>query len=386
MKYKKGNIRYECNRVVILGMKGLKMKKKDNPLVSIITVCFNSERTIEQTIRSVLNQTYKGIEYIIVDGKSTDGTLDIINKYSVQIAKIVSEPDEGLYHAMNKGISMATGNIVGIINSDDWYEPYTVEEVVQCFDETNADIVYGDLLEVGVDKTTLMVLKNIEDLRGNLKIPHPTFFIKKEVYDVYGKFDLQYKIAADLDLALRLLNKGLKFERIKKVLANFRIGGISSRKDELCNKEIVQIGKKHCEELDETKRLYYLEQIDDVCKGFRFNKLLENNPQKISDKVFTILRDYNLKDIVIFGSGKWGKSIGKLLLDNQASLSYYVDNDQAKWGEANDDITIASPQILENFSGLVLILINRYGRECLKQVEEMNNSRIVCVDWKQLLV
>ena len=122
-------------------MKGLKMKKKDNPLVSIITVCFNSERTIEQTIKSVLNQTYKEIEYIIVDGQSTDGTLDIINKYSSQIAKIVSEPDEGLYHAMNKGISMATGDIVGIINSDDWYEPYTVEEVVKCFVQ-NAELIW----------------------------------------------------------------------------------------------------------------------------------------------------------------------------------------------------------------------------------------------------
>ena len=365
---------------------GFRMKSRNNPLVSIITVCLNSEKTIEQTIKSVLGQTYKNIEYIIVDGQSSDGTLNIVNKYKSQIAKIVSEPDEGLYYAMNKGISMATGDIVGIINSDDWYEPYTVEEVVTCFHETNAAIVYGDLLEVGVEQNQLMVLKNIEDLREDLKVPHPTFFVKKEVYDIYGQFDVQYKIAADLDFVLRILNKGIKFERVKKVLANFRMGGLSSRNDELCNKEIVQIGKKYCEEMDDQERLYYLKQIDNVYKGYYFNKLIENNPQKICDKVLTMLQYHNAENIVIFGSGKWGKSVGKVLLDNQVQLSYYVDNDQSKWGKTIDSVAVMSPQILENFNGVVLILINKYSSECLKQIEEMNNSKIECVDWKQLLV
>lgn len=362
------------------------MKNGSTPLVSIITVCLNSEKTIEQTIKSVLGQTYKNIEYIIVDGKSSDGTLDIINMYRSQIAKMVSEPDEGLYDAMNKGISMATGDIVGIINSDDWYEPYTVEEVVECIRKTNADLVYGDMLEIDVEGTKLMILEDIENLRGDLKVPHPTVFIKKEVYDMYGKFDIQYKISADLDLVLRLLNKGIKVERIKKVLANFRMGGISQQKVALSNKEVIQIGKKHCEELDEKERLYYLERINDIYKGYCFNELIENNPQKIGDTICTILQEHNLKELVIFGSGNWGKRIGKFLLNKHVPLSYYADNDQSKWGSTIDNVAVVSPQTLKKFNGLVLILINKYSSECLKQVEEMNNSKIVCIDWKQLLV
>ena len=117
--------------------------------VSIITVVFNGIRTIEQTIKSVLNQSYKNIEYIIIDGGSTDGTLDIIRKYENYLSYIISEPDHGIYDAMNKGIQKSTGDIVGIINSDDWYEVNTVSQVVERFESFAVDLVYGDINFIG---------------------------------------------------------------------------------------------------------------------------------------------------------------------------------------------------------------------------------------------
>ena len=123
----------------------------NNVKVSIITVSFNSVKTIEQTIKSVINQTYKSIEYIIIDGASTDGTQQVIEKYKDRISFYVSEKDDGLYYAMNKGIEHASGDIVGIINSDDWYVEDAVENMVVCMLETDADLAYGKVVNINTD-------------------------------------------------------------------------------------------------------------------------------------------------------------------------------------------------------------------------------------------
>ncbi len=129
------------------------MEDQDKPLVSIITVCLNSEKTIEQTIQSVINQTYPNIEYIIIDGKSTDRTLEIIDKYKGKISILVSESDEGIYDAMNKGLKLATGELIGIINSDDWYESDAVETIVNSFlADRNVQVIYGNMDVYDQDK------------------------------------------------------------------------------------------------------------------------------------------------------------------------------------------------------------------------------------------
>lgn len=210
------------------------MKLGTNPLVSIITVCYNSETYIKDVIESVLNQIYDNIEYIIIDGKSTDKTIDIIKNYEPKFngkMKWVSEKDNGIYDAMNKGIKIAKGEIIGIINSDDWYEAYAVKQVVHAFRQTNADIIYGDLCQIfpKLDTKSILIgnisLKNIT----NFHLNHPTIFVKKEVYDKYGSFNPEYIVAADLDLILKYLNYNLKFVKIPTVLANYRYGGYSSK-------------------------------------------------------------------------------------------------------------------------------------------------------------
>ena len=204
-----------------------------NNKFSIITVCFNSEKTIEQTIKSVISQTYDNYEYIIVDGASTDNTLDIIKKYKEEYPDkilFISEKDNGIYDAMNKGIKMASGDIIGIINSDDWYESNALEIINAEYNKINDynSIMYGLLRQYKDNKFFQIKGNSHEFLKDNM-IPHPTCFVPKQIYDKYGSFSLDYRIVADYELMLRFYNiPEVNFHRVEKVLANFRIGGASN--------------------------------------------------------------------------------------------------------------------------------------------------------------
>ncbi len=203
--------------------------------VSVITVCFNSASTIEDTIKSVINQSYPNIEYVIIDGGSTDGTPEIIKKYHKNIAYWVSEKDKGIYDAMNKGIRAATGDVVSILNSDDMYDSDTViEEVVRILSEEGVDSCYGDALYVDRDNIDKAVRywKAGEFSRDNIRrgwMPcHPAFFVKKEVYDKYGIFRIDLPVVADYELMLRFLYKfKVSSAYIPKVTTRVRIGGDS---------------------------------------------------------------------------------------------------------------------------------------------------------------
>lgn len=195
------------------------------PLVSIITVVFNGEKYLEQTILSVLNQTYSNIEYIVIDGGSSDSTLDIINKYTDKIDYWISESDKGIYDAMNKGISLATGQLIGIINSDDWYELDAVEEIVKAYRD-NSTVIYGLMRHI-VEEKPIEVYAPYPSSIANKMIPHPTCFVPKYVYDMYGTFDLSYRSCADYHFILRLYKEKVSFLLLEKVIANFRFGGFS---------------------------------------------------------------------------------------------------------------------------------------------------------------
>ena len=177
--------------------------------VSIITSVYNNEKTIEDAIKSVLSQTYPNIEYIVVDGASKDGTIDVIKKYEDKISTFVSERDKGIYDGLNKGVSLATGDIIAFLHSDDIYENENIiTEVVEHFKSTNTDSIYGDLVYVDKEDTSKIFRYwqsgeyTFKKLSNGWMPPHPTFFVKKEFYDKYGKVDLDFVIAA-VQLQLR---------------------------------------------------------------------------------------------------------------------------------------------------------------------------------------
>lgn len=204
--------------------------------ISIITVSYNSAKTIHDTITSVLSQDYPNIEYIIVDGLSTDNTCNIVKSFGTRISRLVSEKDKGLYDAMNKGIALATGDIVGIINSDDIYaHNKVISQVISKFEQKNIDVVYGDLFyfKTGFPDRALRYYRgglfSLRRVRYGLMPPHPTFFIKKSVYDKFGKFDTNYTLSADFDLILRFLGvHKVSFEYVPEVLVKMRTGGKST--------------------------------------------------------------------------------------------------------------------------------------------------------------
>lgn len=205
-----------------------------NEKVSIVTVCYNSENTIKDTIESVLNQTYTNIEYIIVDGLSNDTTVKIIKSYESKFLEKgikyewISERDNGIYDAMNKGIIKSTGDIVGIINSDDWYEKDAIEKVVIKYNQDNFDMVYGDLRIIGKNKNYIKKAK-LKKIISTRYWNHPTTFIKRKVYE--KNFYKLESINDDLDLMLKIRkNKDLKVVVINEILANFRLGGVSNIK------------------------------------------------------------------------------------------------------------------------------------------------------------
>ncbi|WP_219223184.1 glycosyltransferase family 2 protein [Pedobacter antarcticus] len=204
--------------------------------VTIITVVFNNINTIQHAIQSVISQTYKNIEYIIIDGGSTDGTLEKINEYKDQISQLISEPDKGIYDAMNKGVNRATGDIVAILNSDDFYtNEFVIEKVVKKFSESDCDGVYGDLDyvdNVELDRITRHWksghYKDGAFLYGWMP-PHPSFFVKNDTYRKYGIFNLSLKSAADYELMLRFIHKNkIEICYLPEVLVKMRIGGASN--------------------------------------------------------------------------------------------------------------------------------------------------------------
>lgn len=200
--------------------------------ISIITPVYNSAKTLEKTILSVIQQDIKvELEYIVVDGGSTDGSLDIINRYRERIDGIISEKDRGVYDAMNKGIALATGEIVGIINADDWYNPGALQIVEDGFAQNpTADIVYSPVETYFNGEYLIRFIPgSLERLPFKFILNHPSCFIKKQVYDRLGTYDLTYSIAADYDFILRAYSSGCSFHYVESPLASYSLNGLSGK-------------------------------------------------------------------------------------------------------------------------------------------------------------
>jgi len=225
--------------------------------VSIITATYNSAETVRDTIESVLLQNYKDIEYIIIDGGSKDNTLDIVYEYKNKITKVISEPDKGIYDAMNKGIRLATGDVVGILNSDDFYTSSDViTRIVSEFKNSKGiDAVYGDIHFVSSDDLSTCVryysskIFHPNLMRFGFMPAHPSFYVKRECYLKYGAYSLDYKISADFDLLVRFICKhNISLKYISMDFVTMRQGGASTagiKSKITLNKENIRACKKY---------------------------------------------------------------------------------------------------------------------------------------------
>jgi glycosyltransferase involved in cell wall biosynthesis len=224
--------------------------------ISIVTVCYNSANTILSTLDSVSQQDYSNIEHVIIDGASKDGTLNIINSHLPANKVVVSEPDNGIYDAMNKGIKLASGEIIGTLNADDFYiENDVVSEVANIFEDSTIEACFADLVYVDQTDTDKVVrywksqLYTVGLFKQGWMPAHPTFFVRKSVYERLGYFDLNYKIAADFELLFRFIEKNkIKTIYIPKVMVNMRLGGTTNASFTNVitqNKEIVNTLQSH---------------------------------------------------------------------------------------------------------------------------------------------
>ncbi len=232
------------------------IKNKKNLKITIITVSYNSEKTIKTTLSSVASQTFKNIEHIIIDGKSTDKTIPIVKKYS-HVKKIISEPDQGIYDAMNKGIKISTGDIIGFLNSDDFYSNNEVVSKVAtlfknepCLDACYADLIYTNKFDISKN---IRYWKSSKFIPGSFSKgwcpPHTTFFVSRLIYEQFGSFDLNYSIASDVELMMRFLevNK-INAHYIPEIWVKMRLGGTTNQnlKNILTqNKEVLDALKVH---------------------------------------------------------------------------------------------------------------------------------------------
>jgi glycosyltransferase involved in cell wall biosynthesis len=224
--------------------------------ISIITVCYNSAACIADCLRSVDAQTWPNMEHLIIDGASSDGTLQVIKRHERSWRRVISEPDKGIYDAMNKGVRLSTGTVIGFINADDFYASAdVVHKVAEVLNDPSLDACHGDLCYVDPDDTASVVRYwRSSDFRPGVFLrgwcpAHPTFYVRRNVYERFGAFDLQYKIAADVELMMRFMEvHRIKTRYIPEVLVKMRVGGMSNRSWSnviLQNREILRALKRH---------------------------------------------------------------------------------------------------------------------------------------------
>lgn len=352
--------------------------------VSIITVVYNGAKTIEQTILSVLGQTYKNIEYIIIDGQSTDDTQKIIEKYTDFISVYISEKDNGIYDAMNKGIQKATGEIIGIINSDDWYDRNAIENIVHFFEKGEADLVYGKICQIYSDGQKRIIPRvPLETIWYQMAIPHPSVFIKKKIYESFGLFNLNYELSADYDLLLRFYTKRVRFDFLDTVIAYFRTGGRSTLYRRKGFEEHAEISMKYIEESHQKEKL--LPKFENWYTWAYFNMMIENEKEFLSKLICEYFHE-SLGKIIIYGTGIWGNRCYELLQHGKIEVIKFVDNNSAKWGQNFHDIKIVGPQELCHEKNYILIAVRYNGNEIKQCLHDLCDSHLEIVSLEELKI
>ncbi|MCK1986507.1 glycosyltransferase [Lysinibacillus fusiformis] len=360
------------------------------PKISIITACYNAEKTIEQTIKSVINQTYDNIEYIIVDGASTDGTLDIVRKYEGQIDVIISEEDKGVYDAFNRGAKLASGEYILYLNADDYIISNDVIEGVSNFikDNNNPILLYGGVLVVnectgqkfGVNKKVTFV-----EIQDGMMIPHQATFLSRNVLFEMGLFNEKYSIAADYDLLCKVYKKYNDcVVYYSKIISVFRAGGISSdfKNKEKLNKEKKDILDRHFishkYEMKQTSNEEFLKKW--IEKGLFEGKTIGN-----------LLVIKNIKRVVLWGTGELSLILFKELSTKGIDVLFYVDNDKEKHNLEMNNIPILSPEYLKmnniEIDCIIMSFEGRHEVSVRKQIETYNLPKeLLIYSWRELVM
>lgn len=348
--------------------------KKNKPRVSIITVVLNGAKTIENAIKSVFQQSYDNIEYIVIDGLSTDGTQEIIDKNSAGIACYISESDSGIYDAMNKGIQNATGDIIGILNADDWYEKNAVEEAVSFFvNNPEYMVVAGRIVEhdlIGNSKISNIYPMSV--IWKHMPFPHPAAFVRKKIYEKYGLYDVSYKVCADYDFVFRLSINNIVVKTVDCVWTNFCQGGMSTSNYIRTAMESNSIRKKYGEQYP---NLIDKNDLFTICeRELDYAYLLEcyyRNKYILVD----VLNMMCQQGVYIYGFGIWGRMLIDFCLENEIDVLEIFDQNPALWGRNYKGITISSPNEI-NMINQLLIAILYEGPQIAKNFYEQN--KIIC--------
>ena len=299
--------------------------------ITVITVCYNSVKTIEKTIQSVLSQRYHHLEYIIIDGGSTDGTQNIIDKYRKDIAVYIIEPDKGIYDAMNKGIKNASGDIVAFLNSDDWYmeEADVFNSVEKYFCHNKVDIVSGGIC-VCRDEASSRVPRiklTKENIFVDIVCPHPAMFVKRGVYERLGAFDISYKIAADTKWIINAYMNGIDILCVVDYFTYFSEGGISTTKryaalEEQYNAARCCALENHLIQMEEKIEKYYTAKLKEMEKEKNLETALEENQDMVKE-----LFDYH-KKYYIWGAGIRGRQCLRIFEKLEIPVAGFIDSNK----------------------------------------------------------
>ena len=336
--------------------------------ITVITVCYNSARTIERSIQSVVSQKYHDLEYIIIDGGSTDGTQDIVKKYEHSIAVYISEPDKGIYDAMNKGIENATGDIVAFLNSDDWYiaEAGVFNKVEGYFRHRKADIISGGICACrdGVCTKVPRVELTKENIFFDIVCPHPALFVKRKLYESLGGFDISYKIAADTKWIINAYMKGIDILCVEDYLTYFSEGGISTTKRYSTLEEQYNVVRcyaldNHLTQLEEKIEKYYTTRLKAMEKEKYMETALDER-QELVRKLF----DYHNR-YYIWGAGIRGRQCLEIFEKLEIPIVCFIDSNKSQ--ETINGYTIIRPDEVDRESHICITPKN-YEEEIAKQL------------------
>lgn len=349
--------------------------------ISVITVCLNSAKTIERAMKSVIGQAYPDLEYIVIDGGSTDGTIDIIKKQEPYISYWASEPDDGIYDAMNKGIAKATGEIVAFLNSDDWYEAFALEKAADYFRRYRPMVLTGKIntLQAGKWKTYKGSFDETEEnIRIGMTYRHPATFVRRELFERFGCFDTQYKIAADYEWMLRIYDSGIKSMRVDTVFTNFCAQGISSTETEQTIREAREIalsGLERCgrfsvREKDEWKKRIYdfydsQQAVLDSKKWIRENRVANDKELKKRMSAYLTKKAYT-----VWGTGSIGDEVYCLLTQMGIEVKAFVDSKADMGHSLFHGIPVRKPEALKRWDNIIVASVE-YEEEITGQLESM---------------